>query len=250
MGTRILYIDPICSDEDIGLFASEFNQIVDSITTVDVVSIGNKPGPLHLEYNCYEVMVMPDIVRIVKQAEAAGYDAAIIGCFYDPALRACREISSKMSIVAPAEASLHIATTLGECVSIIVGRQKWIPEIKENVHKYGFSHKLASIKPLEMGVLDFQQDHQQTMNRIRAAAREAIERDGADIIVLGCTAELGFYRQLQDELGVPVIDVSLASVKYAEFLVNIKKNMSWSHSKKVGYQSPPEHEQKAFRLFP
>ncbi|MDF2680579.1 MAG: hydantoin racemase [Brevibacillus sp.] len=249
MGTKILYIDPICSDDDVELFTSQFSQIVGPNTTVDVASFGTKSGPLHLEYNCYEVMVMPDIVHMVKKAEEDGYDAAIIGCFYDPALRACREVSKYMAITAPAEASLHIATTLGESVSIIVGRQKWIPEMKENVHKYGFSHKLASFKSLEMGVLDFQKDHKMTMSRIRQAAREAIERDGADVIILGCTAEIGFYQELQDELGFPVIDVSLASVKYAEFLVNIKQKMKWSHSKKVGYQSPPDLEVKAFHLF-
>ncbi|MGE7272532.1 aspartate/glutamate racemase family protein [Brevibacillus panacihumi] len=249
MGKKLLYIDPIYCNDDLDLFAEQFRQSVDADTAVDVVSLGEKPGPLHLEYSCYEVMAMPDIVRLVKKAEEEGYDAAVVGCFYDPALRACREVSQKMAITAPAEASLHIASTLGESISIIVGRQKWVPEIRENVHKYGFSQKLASIIPLEMGVLDFQKNHSQTMERIRSAARKTLERDGADVIVLGCTAELGFYQQLQDELGVPVIDVSLASVKYAEFLVNIRQKLNWTHSKRVGYQSPPEEEAAAFRLF-
>lgn len=124
MGTKILDIDPICSDDDVELFASQFSQIIGSHTTVDVTSIGTKSGHLHLEYSCYEVMMMPDIVRMVKKAEQDGYDAAIIGCFYDPALRACREVSKYMAITAPAEASLHIATTLEESISIIVWKAK------------------------------------------------------------------------------------------------------------------------------
>jgi allantoin racemase len=249
MSKRVLYIDPVYNDDYLGLFQEHFDRIKEAGTLVDVVSLGAGQGPEHLEYNCYEVMVMPDILRAVKQADEAGCDAAIIGCFYDPALRACREISKNMAVTAPAEASLHIAATLGESISIIVGRQKWIPEMKENVHKYGFGHKLASFKPLELGVLDFQRNHAETLKKIRAAAAEAIERDGADVIILGCTAELGFFGQLQQELGVPVLDVSLASLKYAEFLAGLKQKLSWGHSKRVGYQPPPDEEVEAFGLF-
>ncbi|WP_312108245.1 aspartate/glutamate racemase family protein [Brevibacillus reuszeri] len=249
MSTKLLYIDPIYSDEDVGLFESHFRKMVEQDTEIDVISLGNKKGPLHLEYNCYEVLAMPDLIRQVIKAEQDGYDGTIIGCFYDPALRACREVSRKMVISAPAEASLQLSATIGESISIIVGRQKWIPQIRENVQKYGFSHKLASIRPLEMGVLDFQKDHEYTMNQIRKAAKEAIEQDGADVLVLGCTAELGFYEKLQEEFRIPVIDVSLAAVKYAEFSVNVGRKLGWSQSKRVGFQSPPMVEAIGFGLF-
>jgi allantoin racemase len=38
-------------------------------------------------------------------------------------------------VTAPAEASMHIAVTLGQRFSIIVGRTKWIPLMRENVIK-------------------------------------------------------------------------------------------------------------------
>ncbi|WP_342605205.1 aspartate/glutamate racemase family protein [Peribacillus sp. FSL E2-0159] len=246
---KILFIDPVYNDEYLHFFSEYFDKLKEDDTDVDVISLGEKHGPEHLEYSCYEIMVMPDIIRTVKKAEERGYDAAIIGCFYDPALRACREVSEKMVISAPAEASLHIASTLGENISIIVGRQKWIPEIKENVHKYGFSQKVASIRPLELGVLDFQKDHAQTLKKMRTAAIEAVEKDGADVIVLGCTAEIGFFEELQKELGIPVVDVSLAAFKYAEFLASIKQKLDWTHSKRIGYESPPIKEMETFRLF-
>lgn len=249
MKKKLLFIDPVYDNSYKDLFLKSFNEIKGNNTEVDFVSLGDKPGPDHLEYNCYEIMVMPDILRMVRQAEQENYDAVIIGCFYDPALRACREISRKMAISFPAEASLHIASTLGENISIIVGRQKWIPEIKENVHKYGFSNKIVSIKPLNLGVLDFQKDHKATLKKMRACAIEAVEKDGADAIILGCTMELGFYKQLQEELGVPVIDVSLAAFKYAEFFAELKQKLNWTHSKKVGYESPPLSEIKRFQPF-
>jgi allantoin racemase len=248
-GKKILFINPLHTDVFDEEFRTQFERFKSPDTVVDVVSFAPGQGPIHLEYNCYEAMVIPELIRTVKKAEENGYDAAIIGCFYDPALRACREVAEKMVVTAPAEAALHIATTLGESFSIIVGQQKWIPEMKENVHKYGFSHKLASFKPLGLGVHDFQKDHEETKRRIRTAAREAIENDGADVIVLGCTAEFGFFEKLQAELGVPVIDASLSPFKYAEFLVELKQKLAWTHSKKVGYQSPPVKEVEEFNLF-
>ncbi|WP_027415137.1 aspartate/glutamate racemase family protein [Aneurinibacillus terranovensis] len=249
MEKKILWINPVTTNQFDVTFQSEFEKVKQPDTTVDVVSLTPAPGPLHLEYNSYEVMIMPEILNLVKRAEEEEYDAAVIGCFYDPILRAAREVSKKMVVTAPAESSLHIASTLGESISIIVGRRKWIPEMKENVHKYGFADRLASFKSLDMGVHDFQKNHEETTKRMRLAAREAVEKDGANVIVLGCTIEFGFYRTIQEELGVPVIDASLAPLKYAEFLVEINKKFGWGHSKLDGYQSPPDDEVNAWRLF-
>ncbi|MGW8428435.1 aspartate/glutamate racemase family protein [Peribacillus simplex] len=249
MSKKILWINPVTTDLFDQTFSNEFHKVKQSDTIVDVVSLVPSNGPIHLEYNCYEVMIMPELLRLIKKAEDDGYDAAIIGCFYDPILRAAREVSKKMVITAPAEASLHIATTLGESVSIIVGRRKWIPEMKENVHKYGFAEKLASFRSVDLGVHDFQKDHTETAKRIKQAAKEAIEKDGADVIILGCTIEFGFFNELQKELGIPIIDASLAPLKYAEFLVEIKQKFNWSHSKLVGYESPPREEVVEWRLF-
>jgi len=130
---------------------------------------------LHLEYHYYEALVLTDILHQIKQAEYDGYDAAVIGCFYDPGLREAREIVENLVVTAPAEAAMHIATTLGHTFSVLVGRKKWIPKMHENVVKYGFSDQLASFKPLEMGVYDFQKDPAETAQRMRAAAKEAVE---------------------------------------------------------------------------
>lgn len=249
MSKKILWINPVTTDSFDAVFRAEFEKIKEAGTYVDVVSLKAAPGPTHLEYNCYEVMIMPELLKIVRQAEEDGYDAAVIGCFYDPMLRAAREISRKMAVTAPAEACLHIAATLGESISIIVGRDKWIPEMKENVHKYGFGHKLASFKSIGLGVHDFQKDHSVTEKRMLDAVKEAVEKDGADVIILGCTMEFGFYQTIQEECGVPVIDASLAPFKYAEFLVELRQKLNWSHSKKVGYQSPPQSELTAWGVF-
>lgn len=197
---------------------------------------------MHLEYHYYEVLILADTLHEVRRAEREGYDAAVIGCFYDPGLREAREITERLVVTAPAEAAMHIATTLGHTFSVIVGRTKWIPKMHENVVRYGFSEQLASFKPVDLGVLDFQRDKAETERRLKAAAKEAVEKDRAEVIILGCTIEFGFYERLQEELKIPVIDAVLAPLKYAEFLVELKKRLNWGQSKIYGYESPPMEE--------
>jgi allantoin racemase len=67
------------------------------------------------------------------------------------------------------------------------------------------------------------------------------------VSVLGCTAEFGFYEQLQEELGVPVIDATVGPFKYAELLGELAR-IGWRPSEVGGYASPPRTEAEAFGL--
>ena len=51
-------------------------------------------------------LVVPKILKITKEAEKENFDAAIIGCFYDPGLREAREIAEKL-VVTPSSGSLN-----------------------------------------------------------------------------------------------------------------------------------------------
>ena len=99
--------------------------------------------------------MLVDILHLVREAERQGFDAAVIGCFYDVGLQAAREVAERMAVVAPCEAATRIAATLGDRFSIIVGRRKWIPEMMENVLRYGMKEHLASFKPIDMACSTF-----------------------------------------------------------------------------------------------
>jgi allantoin racemase len=242
---RVLYIEPVVS-ELVDSWKGYLAQFKGPETELEVTSLTE--GPRHLEYYSYGSLVVPKILKIIKEAEKENFDAAIIGCFYDPGLREAREIAEKLVVTAPAEASMHIAVTLGQRFSIIVGRTKWIPLMRENVIKYGFQDHLASFQAIGMGVLDLQMDLEETKRRIVQAAEKAIEQDGAEVIILGCTHQFGFYQELQDALGVPVIDVALAALNYAEFLVDLRNQHGWYFNKKNEYLSPSQEEIEAWKL--
>jgi allantoin racemase len=245
MGQKILYIDPVGVEvvaEGLQFLTSQKQ------TGTELTMVPLPRGPEHLEYRYYEALVLVDILHLIKEAESQGFDAAVIGCFYDTGLQDAREVAERMVVVAPCEASTHIASTLGDKFSIIVGRRKWIPQMMENVVRYGMKERLASFKSVDLGVLEFHQDEEKTARRFKAVGREAVERDGAEVLILGCTATYGFYRELQEELGVPVIDSMIAAFKTAEFAAELRNRFGWSHSKIGGYESPPPEEFTPWRL--
>ncbi|MFW6142183.1 MAG: aspartate/glutamate racemase family protein, partial [Candidatus Saliniplasma sp.] len=200
-------------------------------TEIDVVALNGRTGPHHLEYHFYEDLVLVPLLKKIKESDEEGIDAAIIGCFYDLGLETAREISEDMVIVGPAESSMNIASTYGHKFSIIVGRKKWIPQMENNVVKYGYKDCLASFRSLGLGVLDFHEDTDKTSQIIKEEAKKAVEEDNAEVIILGCTRQFGFYKELQDEIGVPVIDTILAPFKYAELSADLKNRFGWKQSK-------------------
>ncbi len=244
---RILWINPIGTDAFDDNICRVLNLAKRADTLVDVVSLP-ADRPKHLEYHAYEGLVVSDIVRLTRQA-AKNYDAVVIGCFYDVGLREAREVSGRAIVTAPCQSATAIASNLGNSFSVLVGRRKWIPKMRENVQAYGHGHRLASMRALDLGVHDFQADHDLTCNRLLTEGRKAVEEDGAEVLILGCTAEYGFHETMQNELGVPVIDAVLSPFKTAEFLAEAAARFGWQPSRKWGSEAPPEAEVSAWNLF-
>lgn len=244
---RILWLNPYGSDAADADVLSILGRAKHPDTFVDVLSLPTN-RPRHLEYHAYEALVLADIVRLTYQS-ADKYDALVIGCFYDGGLREAREVSGKMIVTAPCEAATAVAAALGNTFSVLVGRRKWIPKMSENVHLYGHGRRMVSMRPLGLGMREFREEHELTCDRLMSEARKAIEEDGAEVLILGCTAETGFQAKMQEELGVPVIDAVQAPFKQAEFLVELAQRFGWYPSRKGGSEAPPQDELLEWALF-
>jgi len=244
---RILYINPLGTGiYDEGMY-DVLTQAKRPDTQVDLVSLP-ADRPKHVEYHSYEASVVADIVRITHHA-AQEYDGIIIGCFYDIGLREAREVSGKAIVTAPCQSATAIASNLGNTFSVLVGRRKWIPKMRENVQLYGHGHRLVSMRPLGLGVSDFQVDHARTCERLLTEGRCAVEEDGAEVLILGCTVEFGFHEEMQARLGVPVIDAVMSPLKYAEFLAEGAQRFGWYPSRMWGSEAPPQSELAAWGMF-
>jgi allantoin racemase len=76
--------------------------------------------------------------------------------------------------------------------------------------------------------------------RILELAREAVERDGAEVIVLGCAGLAGYAEEVERELGVVVLDPTSVAFKMAEAFADL----GLRHSKVGRYAQPPVKEIK------
>ena len=170
----------------------------------------------------------------------------VIGCFYDVGLREAREVSGRAVVTAPCQSALPFASQLGNTFSILVGRRKWIPKMRENVRVYGYDHALASMRPLELGVHDFQADHGRTCDRLLTEGRKAVEEDGAEVLILGCTAEYGFYETVQGA-GCAGHRRRAGALQVAELLADAAARFGWYPSRKWGSEAPPLDEVQAWR---
>ncbi|MHA1159106.1 MAG: aspartate/glutamate racemase family protein, partial [Alphaproteobacteria bacterium] len=219
-------------------------------TEVHITSLPDDDGGFtHIEYRAYEGIVTRGIIRAARAAAREGFDAFVIGCFYDTALHEAREISGDMIVTAPCAASCEIAASLANRFGIIIGRRKWENQMAGVVREHGHGERLTGFYHVELGVNDFQRDHEETGRRLEAAGRRAVEEDYAEALVLGCTLEVGFYGTLEKALGVPVIDPSIAALKRAEYAATLKRQCGWIPSRKWSCEAPSEEEIARFGGF-
>ena len=260
MNIKVMYLNPIGSSAYDRTFADMIEEYKYPATCADVASMNPDSVPSamnNLEYRSYESFIVNDTVKAARYASEHDYDAMVIGCFYDPALHDAQEISGNTIIVAPCQASIVTALTIANNFSIIIGKTKWETQMRQTVYDYGYRDKLASFQPVDMRVEEFHKDPERTRRRLQAAAVEAVQVHKAESIILGCTLEIGFYKELQEFLngpegfpgaGIPVIDPSVAAFKAAENAALLKQ-YGWTNSRQWGMQPPPEDELKAFKLF-
>jgi allantoin racemase len=242
---RVLWINPVGTSTFDDALSEELEPVKRPETEVEVRSLAE--GPTHLEYHAYEAEVVPGMLRMIASAERDGFDAVAIGCFCDTGLRPAREIAQRIAVAAPCESCLHVAATLGNTFSILGVTRKTIPEMHDNVVRYGFRDRLASFRVLGMGIDDFHVDPELTCSRLIADGRAAVDEDRAEVLVLGCTIQYGFHTTLQREVGVPVVDPVVATLKYAELLGELAA-LGWTTSKVGGYKSAPPEEVARFGL--
>ena len=195
-----------------------------STDEVQLVVVNIPHGPDSMESAYDEAIAAPYILQQVVSAESEGCDAVVIDCAADPALRAAREIS-ELPVVSAGEASYHAAMMVAGKFSVITVLPTTANEISDHLKMYGFSSRVASVRSANVPVLALE-DEQEAEEHLYAAARKAIDEDGAQAIVLGCTGMMAMRDSLEKRLGVPVIEPYLAAIQFAASLVRMKLRQS------------------------
>jgi allantoin racemase len=203
-------------------------------TEVDSVGIARGPSSIECRYD--EILAIPEIVKRVKEAEDEGINACVVNCFGDPGVRASREVV-KIPVLGPCESSLLVASSMCDKFSVITVLKSVSGLIEENARIYGLAEKLASVRAVDIPVLDLHGNEEKTAKLLYEEGRKALEEDDAEVLILGCTGMTGMAERLSKELGVHVLDPLPTAVKFAEMFAGL----GLSHSK-LTFPYPPEKE--------
>jgi allantoin racemase len=154
----------------------------------------------------------PGMAAMIRELEQ-DFDGFVVACHYDPHLDTLKEITAK-PVAGIGEASLRIATMLGHRFSLITTDEHSLPLQEDLIRKYHLTESTASILAPTGPLLNLPEEE-----RCLALARQAIEQDGAEVIILGCAGLSGLENKIRAELGVPAIDGVACALFIVEGLV-------------------------------
>lgn len=236
---KIRIINPVITRKLLAESEREFGGAARQGTELSHVILERGPASIESEYD--EAMALPDTLRQVQKAQADGTDAIIINCASDPGLDAARELSS-IPVVGVAQAAFSLATVLAQKFSVVAILERDIPDLDRMFRLYGVLDRVASVRVMDMPVLELFKDRKKAICAMTDAALLALREDRAEAITFDCTGLSGIVTEIKSNLAaegfeVPVIDPVAASMKLAESLVELKL----CHSK-LTYPDPPEKE--------
>lgn len=159
-------------------------------------------------------MAVPGILhKILSQQHR--FDAALLGCFGDPGLRAARTVA-KIPVIGAAEAATVFAELVAQRFGVVTIVDTDVPEIEAYLSSLEVRGRCVGVNAIGLQFYELVDDPELTLDRLTLAAEKLLEK-GAEAILLGCMS-FGFYpfaSGLQERIRVPVIDPLRAGVAAA-----------------------------------
>lgn len=166
------------------------------------------------------------VVALARTLQQEGFDGIWLSDFDMCGVEAARE-AVDIPIIGGFSSSALTALALSQRFSIITILQSTVAMQYSHVLGYGLQHGFASIRAIDCPVAGLD-EHDIVVERVFAAALQAVRDDGAQSILLGCTGMMGVAApvaaRLEQALGsyVPVIDPNQAGFSMLLSLVRMR----------------------------
>ncbi|MDQ0239534.1 aspartate/glutamate racemase family protein [Arthrobacter bambusae] len=189
--------------------------------------LGTEPlwGPASAE-GFYESFVTAAAVldRLATWPVGDPVDAVVMAGFGEHGREGARQLLS-VPVVDITEAAVQMACLLGHKYGIVTTMPQAVAPIEGSIAAAGLSGRCVGVQSADVAVLAVRADASATARTLAEQAR-ILMLDGADVIVLGCAGFGGMDKELERELGVPVVDGVAAAVALSESLVHLGKSTS------------------------
>lgn len=196
-------------------------------------------GPITIDDFYDEAVATVAVLKEVKNGMREQFDGFVIACAFDPGIYAARQLT-EAPVIGIAEASFLQSFMLGYKFSVLTLTRKATSVVEELIKRYGFQERLASIRTTDLNVLQVEEDKLLSAERLKIEGKKAIEEDHADVLILGCAGMVGLDTELEEALGVPVIDPVKGGVTMIKALLETNKHTS----KSSAFMYPEKKERK------
>ena len=228
---KILIINPNISTSVTSLIGEEARRIASPSTEITLMTA--ELGVAYIETR-FEAMIGAYATAELAARHAAQHDAIIVAAFGDPGLAALREVLD-IPVLGLTESALMSACMLGQRFSIIAISRRISAWYRETVQTNGLLDRLASIRTLDQRVQNIgsiQNDHAE---ELKALCMQAIEQDGADVLIIAGAPLAGLARTIAADIPVPLVDGVSSAVRHAESLFALG-----THAPRLGsFAHPP-----------
>ena len=193
-----------------------------------------------------------EILKTMIAAEKEGFDAIASACYFDSAVKAASNLLS-IPVVGPAEASMNLASMMGERFAVITSDALFVEEKAHHLRQLGFADKAIAIDPVRTMTmpLDSLMNHIMTkdygpiIDNFTSVVHQCLEA-GADVIIAGCgiISPIFTVSKLMEIDGAPIIDPMIVSLKTAELMAKLQKSGMAIKSKRGLYRHPSDDLKK------
>lgn len=228
--------------QDYELFKDKDTEIV-----IKDVSTGMIDSQLITYLGFREVNDTENVKSMIK-AEAEGYDGIAGACYFDSGIKTASNLLS-IPVVGPAEASMHLASMMGNKFAVITSEPDWVEEMEHHLMDLGFGSFVISNRPLRALTIPMDKMFECLMtnhydpitNDFVDVSRQCLD-DGADVVIAGCglISPIFSISNVREVDGAPIIDPMIASLKMTELMVNLAKSGMPVKTKRGLSQTPSE----------
>lgn len=228
---KILLINPNISVSVTALIEAEAQRVASPGTTLTAVT-----APFGVAYieTRFEALIGGYAAACVAGEHAHGHDAVVVAAFGDPGLTALRE-AVPVPVVGMTEAALATAGQLGRRFAIVAISRRIVGWYRDTVAACGMADRLAGFRFLDVPLRDpgqVQADHAAALETL---CRQAVDDDGADVVIVAGAPLAGLARTIRDRVPVPLIDGVSSAVRQAETLAVLRG----SRPRAGGFAPPP-----------
>lgn len=152
--------------------------------------------------------VAPGMARAARAAQDRGCSAVVPYGTLDLGIEEARRVVD-IPVMGPGRTISHIAATVAQRIAVLCYDEPHVVMFSTLVQDWGVADHIVSIRSVGVPITEMAADPERLRERFLATARDALERDEAELILpLGMTMVpvLMSADSLATELGAPVLD--------------------------------------------